>query len=87
MESVAELVTFKILVKHIWLLHNGVSHGDIGVCQRHVEHVLAYHPEVHSLLESIDHLEDRFVDEGILDLLRIHLATLLDKYFTTDEFL
>ena len=86
LESVAELVTFKILVEQIWLLHNGISHGDVGVCQRHVEHVLAYHPEVHSLLQSIDHLEDLFVDKGILDLLRIHLTTLLDENVATDEF-
>jgi hypothetical protein len=84
---VAKLVALNILVEHVGLLHDGVAHGDVGVGQREVEHMLAHLPEVDGLLQSLNKREMLPVDDSFLDLFREELPGLRDKDIAGDKLL
>jgi len=86
-EAVAKLVALQVLIEQVWLLHDGVADGDVGVGHWHAEDVAIDAPEVNRLLECIHKLVHVFANERRLHFLGEVLAALRDEQIATEEVL
>ena len=83
---ISELVIFQVLIQQIWLLHDSVTHRNVGVSKRHMEHMGARLPEIDRLLKGLDQRELFPLKQLSLHFIREPLAAIIDELFGLQVF-